>query len=256
MTTLTTFPITGNRPSEMAPASSITGADTLTVTQSGVTRRGTVTQLLAAGVTQATIDAAIAAHVAAGGHDARYVRTVNSVGPDGSGNVVVAGGGATNLAIGTVNATTVQVTSDTGTDATIPAATASAAGVATAAQITKLDGLPDAAGLVALIDSSIATSGAGATREITGAATIITADVTGATIRFNSASTAVLTIPSDAALAIVAGKAQLAVFVQGAGVPTFAGSGATLLGAPRAGLAQNDTIVLNHTGIANTWSYA
>ena len=47
--------------------------------------------------------------------------------------------GTTNLAVGTITTTTVQVTSDTGNDATLPAATASAAGVATATQIAKLD---------------------------------------------------------------------------------------------------------------------
>ena len=52
-----------------------------------------------------------------------------------------AGVGSTNLAIGTVTATTVQVTSDTGTDATLPAATNTTAGVATATQIVKLESM-------------------------------------------------------------------------------------------------------------------
>ncbi|TXG77816.1 hypothetical protein E6P97_00960 [Patescibacteria group bacterium] len=49
-------------------------------------------------------------------------------------------GGATNLTA-SVNATTATVLSDTGTDATIPAATTSAAGVQTAADKTKLNGI-------------------------------------------------------------------------------------------------------------------
>lgn len=48
-------------------------------------------------------------------------------------------GGATNLSV-TSNASTVTVSSDTGTDAVIPAATTSAAGAMTAAQVTALNG--------------------------------------------------------------------------------------------------------------------
>lgn len=98
----------------------------------------------------------------------------------------------------------------------------------------------------------------GTPRSITGAATLGASDIN-TTLRFNSASTAVLTLDTDAALGITGskvGNSAIAVFIQGAGVPTFAAGGATILGTPRAGLAQNDTIVLNHTGIANTWSYA
>jgi hypothetical protein len=118
-------------------------------------------------------------------------------------------------------------------------ATTSVAGFLSAADKTKLDGLP----------------AQGTTREITGAATLGAADVN-VTVRFNSGSAAALTVPSDSTLGVTPGKATLAVFIQGAGVPTFTGSGATILGSPRSGLAQNDTILLNHTGIANTWSYA
>lgn len=52
-----------------------------------------------------------------------------------------AGVGQTNLAVGEVTTTTVQVTSDTGTDATLPAATSTTAGVATASQIAKLEAM-------------------------------------------------------------------------------------------------------------------
>lgn len=168
------------------------------------------------------------------------------------------GGGATDAELRdrATHTGTQAIATVTGLQAALDAKPALAGALGgTAATPTAL-GLADNAALVAMVNAAIATSGAGVSRTITGADTIITSDVTGATIQFNSASTAVLTIPSDATLAIVAGKAQLAVFIQGAGVPTFAGSGATLLGAPRVGLAQDDTIVLNHTGIANTWSYA
>ena len=55
------------------------------------------------------------------------------------------GSGGTDLSIGTVTTTTVDILSDNGADATIPAATNAAAGVATAAQITKLEGIETSA---------------------------------------------------------------------------------------------------------------
>ncbi|MGL5075684.1 MAG: hypothetical protein ACRDBG_07555 [Waterburya sp.] len=58
-------------------------------------------------------------------------------------NAIIAGSaGSTNLGLGTVNSTTVQVTSDTGADVVIPSATTASAGVMTSADKTKLDGLP------------------------------------------------------------------------------------------------------------------
>jgi hypothetical protein len=95
----------------------------------------------------------------------------------------------------------------------------------------------------------------GVPRQLTGAATFQASDLDVVT-RFNSGSTAALEIPADATLGAIPGKSTLTVFVQGTGVPTFtAGAGASLLGSPRAGLAQNDFIVLAHTGTANTWAY-
>lgn len=52
------------------------------------------------------------------------------------------GSGSTNLGIGTKTGTTVEVTSDTGTDAVVPAATVTEAGLLTAADKSKLDGIP------------------------------------------------------------------------------------------------------------------
>ena len=52
------------------------------------------------------------------------------------------------------------------------------------------------------------------------------------------------------------GSSQIVVYVQGVGVPTFTGSGSTIQGTAPSGLAQFSTIVLNHTGNANEWSYA
>ena len=54
---------------------------------------------------------------------------------------VTAPSGTTNLGIGTITSTTVPVTSSTGTDATLPAATQSDAGVMSSTDKTKLDGV-------------------------------------------------------------------------------------------------------------------
>lgn len=51
------------------------------------------------------------------------------------------GSGSTNLGIGAHTATTLEVTSDTGADVTLPAATSALAGLLTAANKAKLDGL-------------------------------------------------------------------------------------------------------------------
>jgi hypothetical protein len=72
----------------------------------------------------------------------------------------IAAGGATNLSVSST-ATTVTVASDTGTDATLPAATTSAAGVMTASDKTKLDGIATGAQVNAV------TSVAGKTGAVT-----------------------------------------------------------------------------------------
>ena len=56
-------------------------------------------------------------------------------------NQLAAGTTVANLSLGTVSTTSVEVLIDTGTDVTLPAATNSLAGVATAAQITNLEAL-------------------------------------------------------------------------------------------------------------------
>lgn len=63
---------------------------------------------------------------------------VSGAGNTGWSQVAVGSGGA-NLAIGTIDGNTIQITSDTGTDATIPSATASAAGLMTASDKAKSD---------------------------------------------------------------------------------------------------------------------
>lgn len=67
------------------------------------------------------------------------IKTVNSTSLLGSGNIVISGG-VTNLTT-TTAASTVTVNSDTGTDAVIAAATASVAGILTATDKSKLDGI-------------------------------------------------------------------------------------------------------------------
>lgn len=85
--------------------------------------------------------------------DARYVRTVNGQAPDGTGNVTVAGGGSGGSNLGTTRtSTTVTVTNDGGTAATLPAADGSNAGVMTAAQATAVAGID---GQIASLSSAI-----------------------------------------------------------------------------------------------------
>ena len=56
-------------------------------------------------------------------------------------NVFEEGGGATNLSIGSKTSTTLDIVSSDGTDATVPAVTTSEAGLSSAADKTKLDGI-------------------------------------------------------------------------------------------------------------------
>lgn len=98
----------------------------------------------------------------------------------------------------------------------------------------------------------------GTPREITGAATLGPTDAN-CCLRFNSASTAALTVPADSTMKINAnnrGRKSITVYVDGAGVPTFSASGTTIQGSARSGLAQHSVIVLLHTGEADTWVYA
>lgn len=69
------------------------------------------------------------------------IKTINGANVLGAGDIVISGGGAaTNLAT-TRTSTTVTVTSDTGTDASIPAADATNAGVMSSADQVKLSGI-------------------------------------------------------------------------------------------------------------------
>jgi hypothetical protein len=91
-------------------------------------------------------------------------------------------------------------------------------------------------------------------REITGASSFGTTDY-GCLHRFNSGSTAAITVGLDSANGAIPGKSTFALFIQGTAVPTFTAGGATIVNSPPGGLAQNSTMVLQHTGVANTWSY-
>jgi hypothetical protein len=95
-----------------------------------------------------------------------------------------------------------------------------------------------------------------ANRAITGATSIIGTDV-GAVVNFNSPSTASLAVPTDASMGFNSVTAPITVYIAGVGIPSFtANSGVTILGAPPSGLGQNSFLVLNPTGVANTWAYA
>lgn len=66
----------------------------------------------------------------------------NKFGASGGGGAAAGGTGSTNLSVANILSTTLDIVSDTGTDATVPSATLSTAGLMSAADKTKLDGLP------------------------------------------------------------------------------------------------------------------
>lgn len=69
-------------------------------------------------------------------------------------------GGGTNLAVGTITDTTLVVTSDTGTDATLPQATTTEAGLMSGTDKTKLDGIAAGATAIPLASTNPADVGA------------------------------------------------------------------------------------------------
>lgn len=187
------------------------------------------------------------------------------------GGVLSATGGATNLGAAT-NTTTVTVTSDTGADATISAATGSAAGVMTAADKTKLDGVASGATANAtnaeLRDRSTHT-GTQAISTVTGLQDALDAKADGAATAsalFDkadaAATTSALASKADAsattaALALKADKTQLS-HVK---VPQITGA---ILGLPRNGstIAADGTLTLSETlpftfsgGPMGVWMY-
>lgn len=69
--------------------------------------------------------------------DDRIQALLSLIADNGTGG----GGGATNLSLGTTTSTTIDILSDTGTDVTLPSATTSVAGLQSAADKTKLNGI-------------------------------------------------------------------------------------------------------------------
>ncbi len=87
--------------------------------------------------------------------------------PDGDPLAAGGGGGATNLAV-TASPTGVTVTSDTGTDAALPLADGTNAGLMAPAQHTKLGALPDAATLSSALAGKAPTGHSHALADVTG----------------------------------------------------------------------------------------
>lgn len=71
------------------------------------------------------------------------IKTVNGNSLLGSGDITISGG-ATDLALGAITSSTVEITSSTGADVVIPAVTATTAGVMTQAQLLTMQGKQDA----------------------------------------------------------------------------------------------------------------
>ena len=101
-------------------------------------------------------------------------RAINGVNFDGTADIVA----PTNLTIGTITTTAVPIESSSGTNASIPAATTTLAGVMSAVDKTKLDGIAIGATANAGTVTSVATSGAitGGTITTTGTISHSTAD--------------------------------------------------------------------------------
>lgn len=87
--------------------------------------------------------------------------------PDGDPLAASGGGGATNLSA-TASPTGVTVTSDTGTDAALPLADGTNAGLMAPAQHTKLGDLPDAATLSSALAGKASTGHSHALADVTG----------------------------------------------------------------------------------------
>lgn len=181
------------------PAASLTGTETLSVLQGGVLKDTT---------TQAIAD------LAAPG-----------------------GAAATNLS-GAGDASTYTIASDTGTDATIPAATNAAAGVMSAADKAKLDGLSTGA--------TITTKTASATLALTD----------GNWIRMDVAMANTLTVPSDSSVNFPVGT-SINVRQVGAGQTTIvAGSGVTITTPETLKLRKQHATVVLVKEAADAWAIA
>ena len=92
--------------------------------------------------------------------------------PDGDPLAAGGGGGATNLGV-TASPTGVTVTSDTGTDAAIPLANGTNAGLMAPAQHTKLGDLPTAEDLAAALNGKADSSHTHSIGDVTGLATAL-----------------------------------------------------------------------------------
>jgi hypothetical protein len=213
-------------------------AGTITVNLTGVTVNGGSSSLvLSQGLGSLNlIPVGTNAFLGVGSIGELVAADISDSGATGRAVLQAANAAAAQTALSLVPGTDVAAQSHVGTGGAAHAnATTSVAGFLSAADKTKLDTLPVQ----------------GTTREITAAATLGASDLN-VVIRFNAASPAALTVPSDATLGLTAGKATISVHCVDAR-PTFTGDGSTIGGtAPTEGTL----ITLYHTGIANTWSYA
>lgn len=119
--------------------------------------------------------------------------------PDGDPLAAGGGGGATNLAV-TASPTGVTVTSDTGTDAAIPLANGTNAGLMAPAQHTKLGDLPAAEDLAAALGGKANSSHTHAIGSVTGLASYLDGKATKAASGTVGASAVTIGL-SDALLA-------------------------------------------------------
>jgi hypothetical protein len=213
-------------------------AGTITVNLTGVTVNGSSSAMvLSQGLGSLNlIPVGTNAFLAIGSIGELVATDISDATADGRAILTAANYAAMRTLLGLVVGTDVAAFSHVGAGGAAHAeATESVAGFLGSADKTKLNTMP----------------AQGTTREITAAATLGASDLN-VVIRFNAASPAALTVPSDATLGLTAGKATISVHIVDAR-PTFTGDGATIGGtAPTEGTL----ITLYHTGAANTWSYA
>jgi hypothetical protein len=120
----------------------LSGTERVPMDQGGVTRDAATLDI--ANLAGTAITAAVAAHVAAADPHPTYLTQAE-------GDVLYAafggggGGGGANLSVANRGTSTLDIASDTGTDATLPAATTSLTGLMSSADKTKLDGIATAA---------------------------------------------------------------------------------------------------------------
>lgn len=180
------------------------------------------------------------------------VRVGSGLSIDGSGILSATGGGVTNLALGTITANTAPITNSNGTGFTLPAATSTLAGLLTAADKSKLDGIAAGANNYSLptasagtiggirVGSGLSIDGSGVLSSSGGVANLSVGTITPTTVGINNSNGTGVTLPavttSAAGVMSSADKTKLNAY------PTISAADA------------NKVLTVNGAGNAITWA--